>query len=384
LSHGLGLPPAITGLFTHLTERWDGKGPERLAQEQLPLPLRIIHVARDAAVQRMLGGSARAAAVVRRRSGAAFDPAVAQALIDDAEQVLALDEHQGSVWDATLAAEPDPPMVLEGHALDEALAAMGEFADLVSPHLTGHSAAVAQLATDAARHCGLAAAEVTALRRASLVHDVGRVAVPSRIWQKPARLTPDEWERVRLHAYHSERILCRSRFLNRLAPLATAHHERLDGRGYHRGVPAPGLPFAARLLAAADACAAMRQARPHRPALTGQQTAQALQQGCAAGALDPEAVAAVLAAAGQSAPRLERPAGLTEREVQVVALLARGLQTKQVARALGISAKTADHHVQNAYAKIGVSTRAGAAVFAMQQGLTSWGELPMEGRSPRP
>ena len=85
----------------------------------------------------------------------------------------------------------------------------------------------------------------------------------------------------------------------------------------------------------------------------------------------------MLEAAGQRVPRIERPAGLTEREAEVIGLLARGLQTKQIARALGISVKTADHHVQNAYAKIGVSTRAAAALFAMQHGLVAWGELPI-------
>jgi DNA-binding NarL/FixJ family response regulator len=98
---------------------------------------------------------------------------------------------------------------------------------------------------------------------------------------------------------------------------------------------------------------------------------------CRAGLFDADAVAAVLAAADQPAPRVERPAGLTQRELQVVRLLARGMQTKQVAHELGVSVKTADHHVQNAYAKIGVSTRAGATVFAMQHGLLTWGELPM-------
>ena len=91
----------------------------------------------------------------------------------------------------------------------------------------------------------------------------------------------------------------------------------------------------------------------------------------------------MLEAAGHQAPRIERPAGLTEREVEVVALLARGLQTKQVAHALGISVKTADRHVQNAYAKIGVSTRAAATLFAMEHGLTAWGELPIVSRAAR-
>ena len=121
----------------------------------------------------------------------------------------------------------------------------------------------------------------------------------------------------------------------------------------------------------------MTEPRPHRPALPPGQAAEALGREAGAGRLDPDAVTAVLEAAGQRVPRIERPAGLTEREAEVIGLLARGLQTKQVARALGISVKTADHHVQNAYAKIGVSTRAAAALFAMQHGLVAWGELPI-------
>jgi len=137
------------------------------------------------------------------------------------------------------------------------------------------------------------------------------------------------------------------------------------------------LPSLARLLAAADAYHAMTERRPHRPALLPQQAADLLGQEARDGRLDADSVAAVLEAAGHAAPRLPRPAGLTGREAEVVGLLARGLQTKQIARALGISAKTADRHVQNAYAKIGVSTRAAAAMFAMQHGLTAWGEFPM-------
>ena len=176
-------------------------------------------------------------------------------------------------------------------------------------------------------------------------------------------------------------MLLRAPSLVALAPLAGAHHERLDGSGYHRGTSAAGLTAPARLLAAADTYHAMTQPRAHRAAIDPGHAGQMLAADCRAGLFDADAVAAVLAAAGQPAPRVERPAGLTEREVEVVGLLARGLQTKQVARQLGVSAKTADRHVQNAYAKIGVSTRAGATVFAMQHGLLAWGELPMAGAS---
>jgi HD-GYP domain-containing protein (c-di-GMP phosphodiesterase class II) len=227
----------------------------------------------------------------------------------------------------------------------------------------------------------LDAATVTEVQRAGFVHDLGRVSVHPRIWHKPGPLSPDEFEQVRLHPYHSERVLLRAPSLVALAPLAGAHHERLDGSGYHRGTAAAGLTAPARLLAAADAYHAMTQPRAHRAAIEPGHAGQVLAADCRAGLFDADAVAAVLAAAGQPAPRVERPAGLTEREVEVVRLLARGLQTKQVARELGVSAKTADRHVQNAYAKIGVSTRAGATMFAMQHGLLAWGELPMAGAS---
>jgi HD-GYP domain-containing protein (c-di-GMP phosphodiesterase class II) len=380
LTDRLGLPASMQGLFAYLVERWDGKGlPGRASREEIPLPVRIASVARDAAFQRMLGGAELAARVIRRRAGGAFDPAVATPLADAAAELLAPDA-DALAWEETLACEPGPRLTLEGEAIDRALAAMGDFADLASPYLVGHSAGVAELATAAARQCRLEAAELVRIRRGALVHDLGRVAVPVRIWQKAAPLTSDDWERVRLHAYYSERVLTRSEFLAAPASVASFHHERLDGSGYHRGATGLALTPAARLIAAADAYQAMTEPRPHRAALSPGQAAETLGREAGAGRLDPDAVTAVLEVAGQRAPRIGRPAGLTEREVEVVALLARGLQTKQVARRLGISVKTADHHVQNAYAKIGVSTRAAAALFAMQHGLTAWGELPI-GRS---
>jgi HD-GYP domain-containing protein (c-di-GMP phosphodiesterase class II) len=188
---------------------------------------------------------------------------------------------------------------------------------------------------------------------------------------------------VRLHPYHTERVLSRSHFLAALAPIAGAHHERLDGSGYHRGATGTVLNAGARLLAVADAFHAMTELRPHREPLVPEHAAEVLGEDARHGRLDSDAVAAVLEAAGQAIPRIERPCGLTEREAEVIGLIARGLQTKQVARALNISVKTADRHIQNAYAKIGVSTRAAAAVFAMEHGLAVWGELPIAQTSAR-
>jgi HD-GYP domain-containing protein (c-di-GMP phosphodiesterase class II) len=377
LAEGVGLPPSVQGLLAHLFERWDGQGPlGRAKGDEIPLPMRIVHVALDATFQGLLGGDEQVARVIRERAGHAFDPEVAACLADDAGGMLASGD-QGSVWEETLAREPRPPLVLAGEALDRALTAMGGFADLISPHLAGHSVGVAEGAAAAGRRCRLAASGEVALRRAALVHDLGRVAVGARIWQKPGRLTADEWERVRLHPYYTERVLSRSGFLAPLAPVACAHHERLDGSGYHRGIAGAELSLPARLLAAADAFRAMTESRPYREPIAPDRAAQALADEASAGRLDPEAVTAVVEAAGERVPRIERLADLTERELEVVTMLARGLQTKQIARALGISVKTADRHIEHAYRKIGVSTRAAAALFAMQHGLLAWGELPI-------
>ncbi len=378
LTDRLGLPDSVSGMFGHLTERWDGRGqPEGLRGEQLPLALRIVHVATDAAIQRFAGGDEHAVRVVRRRAGHAFDPAVAGMFADHAGELLAADDG-GSVWDEALAREPAPHLMLTGERLDGALAAMGEFSDLLSPFLVGHAGGVADLATEAARRRGLTDGEVADVRRAASVHDLGRVAIAAHVWQKASALTPDEWERVRLHPYYTERVLTRSPFLSAVAATSVCHHERFDGTGYHRGLAAPNLSVPARLVAAADAYHAMTEPRPHRPALEAQEAADVLAAQARAGRLCPDAVAAVLEAAGQPVPPPVRPAGLTDREVEVVAMLARGRQTKQIARALGISPKTADRHVQNAYAKMGVSTRAAAALFAMRHGLTTWGEFPID------
>jgi HD-GYP domain-containing protein (c-di-GMP phosphodiesterase class II) len=372
----LGVPGSVRALFADLPERWDGKGPRRRQGAQLPLALRIAHVARDATFQKLIGGTEHARSTTSGRSGRAFDPAVAAPVVDDPAGLLDVDDAV-PVWDQVLAAEPGRPLTLVAGQVDEALSAMADFADLVSPHLTGHSRGVAELAGNAAERCGMAAADALAVRRAGMVHDLGRVAVHAGVWASTGPLSQDHLEQVRLHAYHTERVLSRSPYLSKLRDLCGHHHERLDGSGYHRGAGADTLSPSARLLAAADVVHALTEPRAHRPALRPEDAADQLRVEASEGRLDRLALDAVLGAVGRPLPAEPLPAGLTAREAEVIGLLARGLQTKQVARRLAISPKTADRHVQNAYAKIGVSTRAAAAVFAMQHGLLPWGELPM-------
>lgn len=175
-----------------------------------------------------------------------------------------------------------------------------------------------------------------------------------------------------MHPYYSERILAASLVLEAIAPIAAMHHERLDGSGYHRAGRSQALSTAARVLAAADAFQAMTQRRPHREALDAERAAAELRAGAAAGELDPHAVDAVIEAAGlprPARPRDVRPAGLTDREVEVLGLVARACSNREVAEQLQISRRTAEHHVQHVYAKIGVSSRSAAALFALEHDL---------------
>jgi HD-GYP domain-containing protein (c-di-GMP phosphodiesterase class II) len=371
LARRLGMPAAVCDSLAHAYERWDGRGyPDGLAGEAVPIAVRIGAAARDAELWSGHGWSS-AAQVLARRRGRAYDPAVVDALTDGGNEWLSGIGDDPSA--AILYAEPAPALTIDEDHIDDALGAMADFADMKSPFFLGHSPGVARLAEAAADAAGLSADEARTLGRAGLVHDVGRVGVPSGIWDRPGALSAEQWERVRLHPYLGERVLSRCRLLAPYADLAARHHERADGSGYHRGLTGDQLGMAAGLLAAADAYHAMTEDRPHRPHRPPGEAASLLLAEADAGRLGRVEVDAVLAAAGQATrpPNVARPAELTEREVDVLRLIARGLANKQVAARLGISPKTVGHHVEHIYAKAGVSTRAGATLFAMEHGLLS-------------
>jgi HD-GYP domain-containing protein (c-di-GMP phosphodiesterase class II) len=365
----MGFSDPIQLSLKHLYERWDGKGmPGDLRGEQIPQPVRIMQVAQDADIAYQRGGPALARTVLDARAGSGLDPQAVAAFLDAGDAMFdGLDEP--SVWDEAMAGEPGPQPAVTEDRLDDCLSAVADFADLKSTWTVGHSRGVAGLAEQAAIIAGLDSADVILLRRAALVHDLGRVAVPVSVWAKPGPLTRAEREQVRLHAYHTERVLDVVPGLRPLGRLAGSHGERGDGSGYHRGSRTADLPLTAWLLAAADCYQAMREPRAYREPLTEAEAAAELCREMESGRLAPEAANAVLVAAGQPGRPVTRPAGLSERECQVLRLLSRGLATKQIARQLGISPKTCDHHIQRVYGKAGVSTRAGATLFAMEHGL---------------
>jgi len=367
----LGFEEPIERALIQSFERWDGRGiPGALKGEQISPAVRLVALAQDIINFHRLGGVEAAVAMARERKGAAYDPGMVEGFCQQATQLLAGLEEEPS-WEVVLALEPGARIILSETQFDAACLALADFADLKSPYTLGHSRGVAELAAEAARRCGLPEADVVVIRRAGLLHDIGRVGVSSGIWAKPGPLSEREWERVRMHPYYTERVLARPPALARLGALASLHHERLDGLGYHRGVPASMLSPAARILAVADVYHAMIEPRPHRPARTPEAAADELRGEVRAGRLDGEAANGVLAAAGHRIRSTRRAlvAGLSEREVEVLRLIARGHSKKQMGALLTISQKTVDHHIQHIYNKIDVSTRAAATLFAMEHDL---------------
>ena len=270
--------------------------------------------------------------------------------------------------------EPQPRRVLEGTALDAALTVAADFIDLKSPFRSGHSRRCAQLAADAAAMHGAAEQEITLIRRAAFLHEFGTTAIPNSILDKSGSLTRAEFDRVQLHTVLTEQMLARPSAFAALNPTAAAHHEKCDGSGYHKGLRADATDRSGRLLAAVDVYVGLTTDRSDRPALSADAAATKMRELVSLGELEPAVVDAVLAAAGHqlaatSAPRKQGPGGLSRRELEVLRLAARGLTTRQIADQLFISAKTADHHVQHVCTKINVSTRAGAALWAMEHDL---------------
>jgi HD-GYP domain-containing protein (c-di-GMP phosphodiesterase class II)/DNA-binding CsgD family transcriptional regulator len=367
----LDMSSGVRAALTEVCERWDGKGsPRGKSGGALLLTMRVVNVAHIAEIAHHRGGRECALAVLKKRAGGQLDPAMAKTFARESEALFGAIERE-SVWDHFLEAEPEPHATANPARFDDVALAFARVADLKSVWTLGHSPGVAHLADAAAQAVGLPDGECRLLHRAALLHDLGRLSASNRVWDKPGKLSTSEWELVRMHAYWTERVLSRSGLLRDAAVVASAAHERLDATGYHRAVSSAALNGPARILAAADAYHAMREPRAHRPALDANQVAEILVGEVAAGRLDREAVTALLDVVGaRSRPAPAAwPRGLTDREVEVLRLLARGGSTKEIASALRISPRTAQHHVIHIYQKIERNSRAGAALFATEHGL---------------
>jgi HD-GYP domain-containing protein (c-di-GMP phosphodiesterase class II)/DNA-binding CsgD family transcriptional regulator len=367
----LDIGPTIQQALTQCHETWNGRGgPRGLKAEEIALEARIFHVAADAEICGRMGGVEAAVARARRQAGSFFDPAVADRFCAMAEDLFGRLETQ-EPWDAVMAAEPAPLRWLSGEEADNYARTIANFVDLRSPYTLGHSTGVGWLAEHTARRLGLSEDDAVALRRAGYLHDIGRIGVPAGFWNTPTPWRAAEWDRAKQHPALTELVLARSTALGHLGMLAGLHHERLDGSGY-RGVRESFLPVAARILAAADTYHAKIEPRPHREALAPDAAGEEIRSQVQRGGLDGDVAEALLAAAGhpdRAEPTPEPPGDLSDREVEVLRLMVRGLSNRRMAEILFISTKTVGHHVEHIYNKLGISTRVGATLFAIEHGL---------------
>jgi HD-GYP domain-containing protein (c-di-GMP phosphodiesterase class II)/DNA-binding CsgD family transcriptional regulator len=370
----LGFGRHVQDAVHYQHERYDGRSPAfHRRAEAIPRPAQILHLALAADLVRGLTGAGNAAAMVRQRTGSYFDPEVAEAYLDLADGLWPPHDDPVPLTEV-LSCDPGTPVDdLPGDQRLAVCEALADFADLKSVRRGAHSHLVASLAGQAASHLGLATAEQEHLRRAGLVHDLGKIAVPYRLLQKADDDTSAASreggaaalaEPVRLHPYYGQRILSRVRPLADLATDVGAHHERLDGSGYPLGPAAQRMPITARLLAAADAWA--ERARHGPPDLTAED------------GLDPACLAALRSCTRpgigdqrrRSRAEPVRPP-LSPRELEVLRLLADGASNPDISKTLYISRRTAEHHVEHILAKLDVTSRTGAVAYALTHELLS-------------
>jgi HD-GYP domain-containing protein (c-di-GMP phosphodiesterase class II) len=372
LAQRLDFGPGVRNALRFTFERWNGNGfPSHAKGDAIPLAMRVVHLSQDMEAIGRLFSPAKAIDAARDRSDRTYDPALVDVFLAHGQGWF---DKLGKMepWDAVLDLEPEPRRLLDGEALDNALTVAADFIDLKSPYMGGHSRRCAELSAQAARVLGLAEREVTTVRRAALVHDFGTTAVSNSILDKRGPLTRAEFDRVELHPMLTEQMLRRSAALAELNPIASAHHEKCDGSGYHRRVHTETADPAVCVLVATEVYVGLTTERADRLGFPPEAAAAELRRMAAQGVLDLRATNALLTAAGHdeikvpATSRPKNPGGLSEREVDVLRLAARGLTTQEIADRLFIAPKTADHHIQHIYNKINVSTRAAAALWAMQ------------------
>ncbi len=375
----LGMPDEVQSTLWSVFEQWDGKGPNRARGGAIPIASRIVAVTSLLEAFYAAGGRTAALRIVQARRGKAFDPLLVEVFLS-----LARDEafwegfEEDRVWETVLSMEPlSPHRFLPAERLADVAMAFADFVDLKSFYAVGHSRRVGDLAARIARRM-LGESEAETVRLAGLTHDLGLVAVPSFVLHKSQEeLSAAEWERLRLHPYHAERILGRIPAFRAVIPLVGAHHERVDGQGYYRGLAGSQIPPGARILAVADRYDELTHGLPGHPPLDSRSGAGALHVD-AGKAYAEECVRSLEEELRSDGPskggargsrQRQWPRGLTSREVELLRLLAGGLSRREVARKLFLSEHTVRHHLEHIYDKIGVRTRVAATLFAVEHDL---------------
>ncbi|WP_299938433.1 HD domain-containing phosphohydrolase [uncultured Pelagimonas sp.] len=365
----LPVPANVLQCMPYLYARWDG-GLGKVGTEDIPAPVRAVSIGHVAALYCRLRGVQAAKDEIANRAGRDLDPQMCAHLLANWDVIFAPLE-DGSEFDVFVAAEPGSPIFF-GIEHCEALSLIGaDLVDQKSEWMGGHSRRVSALSGRAGQIVGIAEQPLMELRHSALLHDIGKCAIDNRLLNKAADLSHAERLEFESHSFQTEYILSHGDPFRTFGMLPSSAEERFDGSGYHRHMEQKGMRE--NVLAAANLYDELVFDRPGHPAMSAKEATDHLTEQSKSGALMPNAVAAVLQAAGSPAKTARKalPFGLSRREAQVIACLARSETTPQIAARLGISAKTTDHHVQSIYTKTGVRGRAAIAILAIEHGLGS-------------
>ncbi len=370
----LGFPEYVQRTLRFQWEYWNGKGlAYGLKGTTVPLAARILHAADTLELAYGFGGPEAARALAREQHGTRFDPEVMDIFLalqeqSDFWQTVELESAEAVILAMRPPTSTDRLMVDQLEMVCEALA---DFVDIKTHESWNHSRIVADVAVNMGNSLGLGGNEQTRLRYIALVHDLGNVAIPLHILEKGEHRSASEWEYYRLHSYYTQRVLERVKPFQELAAAAAATHEWLNGQGYHRHLIGEQIPFHGRILAVADTYAQLTQQgsrlepedalRKMRP-LVGTQFDVSCYEALAASLTSAQPVQ-------RTASKRRQLGNLTEREAEVLCLLAQGQSNPEIAKALTISRKTVEHHLEHIYNKIGVTCRTSAVVYAVQQGI---------------
>lgn len=368
----LGMPAGAQEALRSVFEQWDGSGyPNGLSGLAIPRVSRVVLPTFFLVPIHRVSGREAALEFAHAMRERAFDPDVVDAL----ETLMADPEfwaelESDDIQTRVMNLEATAMLEAGSDLMDTVALAFADFVDLKSRHAAAHSRRVGALSEQMARLMQRPEDEVALIRRAGLMHDLGMVAVPSYILGRPVgELSEAERDQLRLHPYHGERILRRVPAFAPLAGIVGNHHERTDGSGYYRGLRGEHVEIGARIVAVADRLDQLTHDAPGTPAISLTDALDAI----AGEALDAEVVRVLRAALeGEAAPAptaREWPAGLTDREIEVLRLAASGLPRREIARRLRITENTTRHHLEHIYNKTGATNRVSATLFAMEHAL---------------
>ena len=291
----LQFPQGTSDAIRALDEHWNGRGqPYGIRGEQIPLLGRILCLAQTVEVFFTTYGQAAAIEVAHARRGRWFDPRLVDALSAfRGETAFWKRLHSDDLLAELAPWEPrDAVLMADDACIDRVAEAFAKVVDAKSPWTYLHSTNVAEIAVGIARQCGCDLRLERDIRRAGLLHDIGKLGVSSLILDKPGKPTDEEFAEIRRHPDYSQQILQQVGAFQRLADVASAHHERLDGRGYHRQLGDTQMPWVARVLAVADVCEALGAKRPYRDALPWERVREIMSKDLHSG-FDPDCFAAL-------------------------------------------------------------------------------------------